>query len=139
MQGTLGKQINVLMSLKHDDEPDFLVIMLSIFCEDTEEKIMRIETQHMKPCLHVFPIATLIKSIKENSLCVGSDQVTQACNQFLKAKKELQIALLQLRREFNHVKFVFLEIVELKEKIIRLTTPLQALDNVTENTGSSSP
>ncbi|KAI3915131.1 hypothetical protein MKW92_029149 [Papaver armeniacum] len=45
-------------------------------------------------------------------------------------------ALIRLRREFNHVKFVFLEIVD--KKIIRLTTPLQAPDNVTESSGSSS-
>ncbi|KAI3851162.1 hypothetical protein MKX03_021520, partial [Papaver bracteatum] len=142
---TLGNQINLIMSLKHEDEPDFLVIMLSVFCDDTEEKITRIEKQHLRPCLDVRRIAKLIESIKENSLCVGSDQVTQACNAFLEAKTLLKVdkceeALLLLRREFNHVKFVFLEIVELKEKIIRLTTPIQQLapDNVTEGTGSSS-
>lgn len=96
MQKTLGKQFNIILSLKHDDEPDFLVIMLSVFCEDTDEKILEIETQHMcviilnqtsicflfdilvfgllfyfkfrKPCLRVRPIATLIELIKVDSL-----------------------------------------------------------------------
>ncbi|KAI3853824.1 hypothetical protein MKX03_022499 [Papaver bracteatum] len=94
-----------------------------------------------RPCLDVRRIAKLIESIKENSLCVGSDQVTQACNAFLEAKTLLKVdkcedALLLLICEFNHVKFVFLEIVE----IILLTTPIQqqAPDNVTEGTGPSS-
>ncbi|RZC86234.1 hypothetical protein C5167_007420 [Papaver somniferum] len=76
---------------------------------------------------------------------LGPTKYSQACNKFLKAKKQLKVAkceeaLLQLRREYIHVKFVFLEIVELKEKIIRFTTPLQlqAQDNVTESSGSSS-
>ncbi|KAI3915132.1 hypothetical protein MKW92_029150 [Papaver armeniacum] len=76
-------------------------------------------------------------------LFVGSDQVTKACDAFLEAKTLLKVdnceeALIRLRREFNHVKFVFLEIEDLKEKIIRLTTPLQAPDNLNESSGSSS-
>ncbi|MCL7031504.1 hypothetical protein MKW94_027298 [Papaver nudicaule] len=130
------------MSLRGTDEPDFMVTILTVFCKDTEERIKKIETQHMKPRLHIRTIAALIETIKGSSLSVGSEKVTQACNEFQKAKEQWKLAkcekaLLQLRCEFNHVKSVFVEIIKLERKIVFLTRP--QLRDVTESTGSSSP
>ncbi|KAI3842531.1 hypothetical protein MKX03_034397 [Papaver bracteatum] len=141
MQGTLiRQQYDELVRMRGVVGLDFIVNVLTAFCNDMDDIISKIELQHMMPRKYIRP--QWIEKIKESSLNVGSDKVTQACNEYQKAKKQRKAAkcervLLQLRREFNHVKSEFLEIIELERKIIRIQ--LQARDTPTESTGSSSP
>ncbi|RZC91796.1 hypothetical protein C5167_027851 [Papaver somniferum] len=139
--GTLiRQQFDELLRMRGVGGVDFIVNVLTSFCDDVEDLISKVESQHKKERLHIR--AQWIDIIKESSQSVGSNKVTQACNKYQKAKKQRKAAkceraLLQLRQEFDHVKFEFLDIIELERKIIRIQQ--QPPDTPTESTGSSSP
>ncbi|KAI3833210.1 hypothetical protein MKW92_023672 [Papaver armeniacum] len=138
MQGTLiRQQFDELLRMRGVVGGDFIVNVLTSFCDDVEHLISKLEEQHMKERLHIR--TQWINIIKESSHAVGSNKVNQACNEYQKAKKQRKAAkceriLLRLRNEFDHVKFEFLDIIELERKIIR-----QASATPAESTGSSSP
>ncbi|RZC86066.1 hypothetical protein C5167_026734 [Papaver somniferum] len=141
MIGTLiRQQYDELVRMRGVVGLDFIVNVLTVFCNDMDEIISKLETQHMMRHPYIRP--KWIEKIKESSHYVGADKVTEACNEYMKAKKQRKAAkcervLLQLRREFDHVKSEFLGIIEMERKIIRIQ--LQARDTATESTGSSSP
>ncbi|KAI3877799.1 hypothetical protein MKW92_013414 [Papaver armeniacum] len=140
MQGTLKRQqFDELLRMRGVVGGDFIVNVLTSFCDDVEDLISKLEEQHNKKKDRLHIRAQWINIIKESSHAVGSNKVTQACNEYQKAKKQRKAAkceriLLRLRNEFDHVKFEFLDIIELERKIIR-----QASATPAESTGSSSP
>ncbi|MCL7030257.1 hypothetical protein MKW94_025665 [Papaver nudicaule] len=77
--------------------------------------------------MNIPAVESLIQTIRGSSTTIGSQNVTLTCNEFCRASERKNIAgchkaLLQLTREFYHVKDVFKKIIEIEHKIIYFAT-----------------
>ncbi|KAI3913398.1 hypothetical protein MKW98_003877 [Papaver atlanticum] len=81
--------------------------------------------------MNIRAVKKIVRDIKESSLCVGCEKITMACTEFMKASEESNVdgcerAMAQIKREFDHLKAEFSEIIELDRDIRILSTPPQA-------------
>ncbi|KAI3977803.1 hypothetical protein MKX01_040548 [Papaver californicum] len=127
MQGILERQYEELQKLRDADTPDFIVETLTLFCNETEQRLKEIN-ELSNPYLDIPKVAVYVHTIQGSSLTVGSKKLTAACSDFVRYSDLENIAgchkaLMQIVSEFNRVKDVFQKVIELERKIFNLPAP----------------
>ncbi|KAI3969203.1 hypothetical protein MKW92_025486 [Papaver armeniacum] len=137
----LDTQFEQLQRIQEADNPGFVAEMLQLFIDEIEKQIL----EHVDPRKQVLEelkkmprvidlesqtiakIESYVHRLKGSSVSVGSYQITLACNEFRQASERSdmvgrQKALTKIVHEFYRVKDVFKKIIELEEKIYKLSS-----------------
>ncbi|XP_078154123.1 histidine-containing phosphotransfer protein 2-like [Carex rostrata] len=111
----------VLQSVE-DENPGFLVEMMSIFCDQGE----KIVSQLRESVVDFEKVAEYVHKLKGSCACVGAKRVRFGCIRFLKVYKENDkegciAAMVEIRREFDELHLRLKTMLQLEQQI-------QALD-----------
>ncbi|RZC47451.1 hypothetical protein C5167_040417 [Papaver somniferum] len=135
----LDTQFEQLQRIQEADNPGFVTDMLQLFIDEIEKQILEnIDPRKLEELKKIPRVSDLesqtiqkvesyIHRLKGSSVSVGSYQITLACNEFRQASEQndmagRQKALTKIVHEFYRVKDVFKKIIELEEKICKLSS-----------------
>ncbi|KAI3952962.1 hypothetical protein MKX01_028654 [Papaver californicum] len=130
----LDTQFEQLERIQEADNPGFVTEMLQLFIDEIEKQILdnidprklcELPNDHEKKNRE--RVESYVHRLKGSSVSVGSCQITLACDEFRHASKQndmvgYQKALMKIVDEFYCVKDVFMKIIELEEKIYKLSS-----------------
>ncbi|RZC63489.1 hypothetical protein C5167_025271 [Papaver somniferum] len=135
----LDTQFEQLKRIQEADNPGFVAEMVQLFIDEIEKQILENIDPTMIEELKKMPrivdlesqtiqkVESYVHRLKGSSVSVRSYQITLACNEFRHASERndmagRQTALMKIVQEFNRVKEVFKKIIELEEKIRKLSS-----------------
>ncbi|KAM0883346.1 hypothetical protein ACQ4PT_031749 [Festuca glaucescens] len=86
--GLLDEQFQKLLLLQDGSDPNFVVEIITLFCEDGERTIGELTKQLDKRCVNFDEVADFVHKLEGSSATVGAQRVKNACIQFLEFCKE---------------------------------------------------
>ncbi|XP_037443290.1 histidine-containing phosphotransfer protein 1-like isoform X2 [Triticum dicoccoides] len=86
--GLLDDQFQELQMLQEGSAPDFIVKVVSLFCEDGERIIGEIAKLLDKPCVDYDKVGGFVHQLKGSSASLGAQRVKNSCIQFQQCCQE---------------------------------------------------
>ncbi|KAM3309723.1 hypothetical protein ACQJBY_030791 [Aegilops geniculata] len=80
--GLLDDQFQELQMLQEGSAPDFIIKVVTLFCEDGERIIGEIAKLLDKPCVDYDKVGGFVRQLKGSSASIGAQRVKNSCIQF---------------------------------------------------------
>ncbi|KAF6166040.1 hypothetical protein GIB67_012937 [Kingdonia uniflora] len=117
-QGLLEElQFDQLQQLKDANNPDFIVDVITLFCEDTDRILGELDKYKGAPVLDCYKVGAYVHQLKGSSSSVGAQRVTLACVNFRQAFEENDMdrcrqAVNMISEEYSKIRKEFEKMVQ---------------------------
>ncbi|KAG5023925.1 hypothetical protein AAZX31_07G235000 [Glycine max] len=123
LEGFLDGQFLQLQQLQDENNPDFVVEVVSLFFEDSERLLNDLTFALNQKSIDFKKVDAHVHQLKGSSSSIGAQRVKNCCISFRNFCEEQNIdaclsCLQQVRQEYCHVKNKFETLIRLEQQIV---------------------